>query len=46
MTANEPGTLIWRGTYRDDEKNSTRFSEQLPGDARKLLEEFPPGKEK
>lgn len=46
MTAGEPGTLIWRGVYRDNEKNSARFSEKLPGDAKKLLSEYPPKKKK
>ena len=46
MTADSPGTLIWRGVYRDNEKNSSRFSEKLPADARKLLTEYPPKKKK
>jgi hypothetical protein len=42
MIAGTPGTLVWRGVYRDNEKSSAKFSDKLPGDARKLLSEYPP----
>ena len=44
LNAGEPGTLIWRGVYRDNEKNNTKFAQKLPDDARKLLSEYPPKK--
>jgi hypothetical protein len=37
-------TLIWRGTYRDEERSSPTLARRLPEDARKLLSEYPPRK--
>jgi hypothetical protein len=36
--------LVWRGVYRDDEKNSAKFAQKLPSDTRKLLSQYPPKK--
>jgi len=36
------GALLWRGTWRDQEKSGPRLSRNLSEDARKLLAEFPP----
>jgi hypothetical protein len=41
---NQAGLLIWRGVYRDNEKNSSKFTEKLPGDAKTLLSQYPPKK--
>jgi hypothetical protein len=40
----QPSLLVWRGVYRDDERNSAKFAEKLPGDAKKLLSQYPPRK--
>ena len=40
----QPALLIWRGVYRDDEKNSAKFAQKLAGDAKKLLAQYPPKK--
>jgi hypothetical protein len=40
----QPSLLVWRGVYRDDENNSTKFAQKLPGDAKKLLSQYPPKK--
>lgn len=42
LVARESDLLIWRGVYRDTERDGSKFAEQLPGDARELLSEFPP----
>jgi hypothetical protein len=36
--------LVWRGIYRDDEQNASKLSDRLPGDIKKLFEEYPPKK--
>lgn len=46
MTASPSGTLLWRGTYRDEESGGPTLARKLPGDARKLLSEYPPRKKK
>jgi hypothetical protein len=35
---------VWRGVYRDDERNPSKLATQLPNNIRKLLSEFPPKK--
>lgn len=35
---------IWRGVYRDDEREPGRFARNLPEHIKKLLSEFPPKK--
>jgi hypothetical protein len=40
----ESGLLVWRGVYRDSERDNARFARKLPDDARKLLSEYPPKK--
>ena len=37
----QPALLVWRGVYRDDEKNSAKFAQKLMGDAKKLLSQYP-----
>jgi hypothetical protein len=42
MTMGQPGVLVWRGTYRDEERSGPKLARKLPGDATRLLSEFPP----
>ena len=44
LIAGESSLLIWRGVYRDNERDSAKFAQKLPGDAKKLLSEYPPRK--
>ena len=44
MTTREPRDLVWRGVYRDDERNPAKISEKLPNDVKKLFSEYPPKK--
>lgn len=37
-------TLVWHGTYRDDEDNPAKIAERLPRNIAKLLGDFPPRK--
>jgi len=49
ITANPAGVagaLLWRGTYRDEESGGPKLAQKLPGDAKKLLSEYPPKKKK
>lgn len=46
MNIREPGTLIWRGQYRDEERNGSKLAQKLPVDAKKLLSDYPPKKKK
>ncbi len=41
MTSTRPPGLIWRGVYRDHEKNSATLGQKLPEDVRKLFVEYP-----
>jgi uncharacterized protein DUF4136 len=41
MTATRPAGLIWRGVYRDHEKNSATLGQKFPDDVRKLFAEYP-----
>ena len=34
--------VVWHGTYADEEANPARLARRLPGDANRLLREFPP----
>jgi hypothetical protein len=40
------GTLIWRGVYRDNERNNLKLAQKLPGDVKKFLSEYPPRQKK
>jgi hypothetical protein len=40
--ADAAGSLLWRGTWRDQERNGPRLSKSLSGDVRKLLAKYPP----
>jgi len=42
LTARGSGLLIWRGVYRDSERDPSSFAKKLPADARKLLDGYPP----
>jgi len=42
MITNPAGALVWRGTYRDEEKSGPTLARKLPNDARALLSEYPP----
>jgi hypothetical protein len=33
--------VVWRGTYRDEERSGPRLAESLPENAAKLLSKFP-----
>lgn len=44
VSTTQPALLVWRGVYRDDEKNSAKFAQKLAGDAKKLLSQYPPKK--
>jgi hypothetical protein len=41
----QPSTLIWRGVYHANEKNSAKLGQKFPDDAKRLLSEYP-GKKK
>jgi hypothetical protein len=46
MTKRESGALIWRGTYRDEERSGPALARKLPEDAKQLLADYPPKKRK
>lgn len=35
---------VWRGVYRDNERNPSKLANNLPGDIKKLFADFPPRK--
>jgi hypothetical protein len=35
-------TLVWRGVYRDNEKNNAKLAQKLPEGAKKTLAQYPP----
>ena len=42
MTKAGTPSVVWHGTYLDDEVNASNLAKNLPKDAKKLLAEFPP----
>jgi hypothetical protein len=38
--------LVWRGIYRDDERNPSKISAHIADDINKLFKDFPPKKKK
>jgi len=40
----DSGKLVWHGVYRRPKDTAGKLAEKLPGDAKKLLSEFPPKK--
>ena len=46
MTTGQASRLVWYGTYRDEERSGPKVAQKLPGDAKKLLSEYPPKKKK
>src|SRR5581483_7743108 len=36
--------LVWRGVYTDEEKDADKLAKKLPGDVKKLFEDYPPKK--
>jgi hypothetical protein len=42
LTAKSSGLLVWRGVYRNNERDSARVAHRLPDYAKKLLAEYPP----
>ena len=42
MTKAGTTSVVWHGTYLDDEVNASNLAKNLPKDAKKLLAEFPP----
>jgi uncharacterized protein DUF4136 len=44
LKAADSGKLVWHGVYRRPKDSAGKLAEKLPGDARKLLSEFPPKK--
>jgi hypothetical protein len=41
VKTSQPPSLIWRGVYHANEKNSAKLGQKFPEDAKKLLEEYP-----
>jgi hypothetical protein len=41
MTAGQTGALVWRGTYRDEERTGPRLARNLPDDATELVSKYP-----
>ena len=41
ISSRSPGSLIWRGVYRDHEKNSAKLGQNFPADVRKLFAQYP-----
>jgi hypothetical protein len=46
LTARSSGLLVWRGVYRDNERDSARVGQRLPDYARQLFVKYPPVKKK
>ncbi len=44
ITAGPTAALVWRGTYRDEERSGPRLARSLPEDATELLSKYPPRK--
>jgi hypothetical protein len=44
MKRRDTNGLIWHGVYTDEEANAAKLAERLPGDAKKLISEYPPKK--
>jgi hypothetical protein len=42
----QPELLVWRGVYRDTEKNISKMVEKLSDDTRKLISDYPPKAER
>src|SRR5262245_6056475 len=40
----DSGKLVWHGVYRRPKDSAGKLAQKLPGDAKKLLSEFPPKK--
>src|SRR5262245_36999806 len=46
LTASGTNSVVWHGTYEDDETTSANLAKNLPKDAKKLLSEYPPKKKR
>jgi hypothetical protein len=44
LKAGDPLALVWRGVYRDEEKDAGKLADALPKDAASLLSSYPPRK--
>ena len=44
LKAADSGKLLWHGVYRRPKDSAGKLAQKLPGDAKKLLSEFPPKK--
>lgn len=42
LTKRDSRALVWRSVYRDNEKNSAKLAQKLPGDVKKSLSDYPP----
>jgi hypothetical protein len=42
MTRAGTSSPVWRGTYTDDNRNAVSLARKLPMDAKRLLSEYPP----
>ena len=42
LTKQDSRALVWRGVYRDSERNNAKLAQKLPGDVKKSLSEYPP----
>jgi hypothetical protein len=46
LTSRATNSLAWYGIYTDDERDAAKLAKRLPGDAKKLIAEYPPKKKK
>jgi hypothetical protein len=44
LTKSGTDSVVWHGTYADDESSAANLAKNLPKDAKKLLSEYPPKK--
>jgi Domain of unknown function (DUF4136) len=42
LVKRDPKILVWRGVYRDNEKNNAKLAQKLPDDVKKTLAQYPP----
>ena len=42
VASQQPELLVWRGVYRDTERNISKMVQKLPDDTRKLISDYPP----
>jgi hypothetical protein len=42
MTKRDSKVLVWRGVYRDSERNNAKLAQKLPNDVKKVVSQYPP----